>query len=486
MNSLATRIWLLISVPFVIAIFAYLAVTRPFRRDLLLAEAARDARDDVHVMEAAIARGLVDAKDQGADLTALAESIAHGENVVAVGLYGRDADLLGGSAQLAHHPGMDAIARDALAKRVEINRLREDGTPLLEHALPLQKAGKVAVAVVVRDISYVDRLVGAWTRSLVLVGAAFSLTVFLLARPMVRRFLGAPLEQLVRGVEKVSAGDLGVRVEEARKDELGRLAVAFNEMTENLRAARAHLEAQNEARVALEAHLRRLSTLAAAGEMAASLAHEIGSPLGVILGRTRMMAAREGTPEPTRRDLGIVAEQTERITRVVQRLLDVTRPPKQRIEQVDVEGVATDVLAFLAPECKKRGIKTHVVCEGGAALVEASRDQLFQVLFNLCHNAVQAQPEGGRIDVTLTRREADVEIRVADSGPGVAAEVRGRIFDPFVTTKDDAGTGLGLAIVAGLVRELGGHVAVEASEGPTETPSHEHGACFVVTLPRIA
>lgn len=480
MTSLATRIWLLISVPFVVAIFAYLAVTRPFRRDLLLAEAARDARDDVHVMEAAIARGLIDEKDQKADLTALAESVAHGENVVAVGLYGKDATLLGGSAQLAAHPGMDAVARDALARGLEINRLREDGRPLLEHALPLKRAGKVAVAVVLRDISYVDRLVGAWTRSLVLVGAAFSLTVFLLARPMVRRFLGAPLERLVHGVEQVSAGDLAVRVPEGRGDELGRLAVAFNEMTANLQAARARVDEQNEARVALEAHLRRLSTLAAAGEMAASLAHEIGSPLGVILGRTRMMASRDGTPENTRRDLGIVGEQTERITRVVQRLLDVTRPPKQRVERVDVEAVAADVLAFLAPECKKRKIKTELRADGGGGTVQASRDQLFQVLFNLCHNAVQAQPDGGALAVALGRAGADVEIRVRDAGPGVPPELRGRIFDPFVSTKGDAGTGLGLAIVAGLVRELGGHVAVE------DVPSPEHGACFVVTLPGVA
>lgn len=479
MNSLATRIWLLISVPFVVAIFAYLAVTRPFRRDLLLAEAARDARDDVHVMEAAIARGLIDEKDQQADLTALAESVAHGENVVAVGLYGKDAALLAGSAQLAAHPGMDAVARDALAKGMEINRLREDGAPLLEHALPLKRAGKVAVAVVLRDISYVDRLVGAWTRSLVLVGAAFSLTVFLLARPMVRRFLGAPLERLVHGVEQVSAGDLAVRVPDNRKDELGRLAVAFNEMTANLQAARARVDEQNEARVALEGHLRRLSTLAAAGEMAASLAHEIGSPLGVILGRTRMMASREGTPEPTRRDLGIVGEQTERITRVVQRLLDVTRPPKQRIERVPLEAVAADVLAFLAPECKKRKIKTELRVDQEGA-VQASRDQLFQVLFNLCHNAVQAQPDGGALSVSLARTGDDVEIRVRDAGPGVPADLRGRIFDPFVSTKGDAGTGLGLAIVAGLVRELGGHVAVE------DVPSPEHGACFVVTLPGVA
>jgi signal transduction histidine kinase len=229
--------------------------------------------------------------------------------------------------------------------------------------------------------------------------------------------------------------------------------------------------------------MRRLQTLAAAGEVAASMAHEIGSPLNVILGRTRMIGARPDTSEQTRKDLEIVAAQTERITRVVQKLLNISRPSKPKVERVDVSTVVEETLSFVAPECRKRKIEARMQVELDAPThVLADRDQLMQIMFNLCHNAMQAQPSGGSLDVRIARSPEDifqraaVEIDVADAGPGVEPELRGRIFDPFVTTKrSQGGTGLGLAIVDGMVRELGG--SVELDHAP------KGGACFRVKIP---
>jgi signal transduction histidine kinase len=230
--------------------------------------------------------------------------------------------------------------------------------------------------------------------------------------------------------------------------------------------------------------MRQLQTLAAAGEVAASLAHEIGSPLGVILGRTRMIAARSDTSDASRADLEIVAAQTERITRVVQRLVSLSRPPRGKIEEVEVRGVVDETLAFIAPECRKRSIVTSFqVSPEAPPRVRGDRDQLVQIVFNLCHNAIQAQPDGGRIDVQLAAAthgptaEAALVLEVADKGPGVDPALRGRIFDPFVTTKQ-AGTGLGLAIVDGMVRDLGGRVEVDDAEGG--------GARFRVVIPVAA
>jgi signal transduction histidine kinase len=307
--------------------------------------------------------------------------------------------------------------------------------------------------------------------------------MLLLARHLVRRIVEEPLAQVVDGVEKVAAGGLEVHVPDQRRDELGRLAKSFNAMTESLRAARAAAQDESATRAALEARVRHVQTLAAAGEVAASLAHEIGSPLNVILGRARMMAARADTSAATKRDLEIVAEQTERITRVVRKLLEISRPSRGRVEEVDLQSVVDETLAFVAPECKKRGIVTSSRASGGPQRVLADRDQLVQIVFNLCHNAIQAQPGGGRIDVTLERvaeglgGAPNVVLTVTDAGPGVAPEVRGRVFDPFVTTKE-GGTGLGLAIVDGAVRELGGRVEVDDAPGG--------GACFRVTLPAAA
>src|SRR5439155_20658422 len=107
-----------------------------------------------------------------------------------------------------------------------------------------------------------------------------------LSRPLVERVVGRPLGEVVVGVEAVTTGDLAAHVPDARRDELGRLARAFNKMTLSLRESRQRIEDEHQQRSALESRLRQLQTLAAAGEVAASMAHEIGSPLNVILGRT--------------------------------------------------------------------------------------------------------------------------------------------------------------------------------------------------------
>lgn len=476
--NLTQKIWLLITVPFVIAIAAYLVATRPFRRELLVHQASREAHEDVVVMQSAIARGLIGEKS---DLAALVDSIADVESVVGVAVFGPEGELLAASEAVRNDPHLAELAKGALAGRKEVREVVEAPRTLLEHAFPLQNAGRASVAVVVRDITYVDTLVAGWTHSLFLVGIVFVVAMMLVSGTLVRRIVGEPLREVVQGVEQVAAGKLDIAVPDVRNDELGRLARSFNAMTESLRVARVKIDDETATRAALEARMRHLQTLAAAGEVAASLAHEIGSPLGVILGRTRMIAARADTSAASRADLETVAAQTERITRVVQRLVSLSRPPKGKLEDVDVRSVVDETLAFIAPECKKRGISTRAQFDESPPLrIRADRDQLVQIVFNLCHNAMQAQPKGGRIEVRLHRAEVlgvpTIGLDVSDAGPGVDAELRGRIFDPFVTTKrSEGGTGLGLAIVDGMVRELGGRVEVDEADGG--------GALFRVLLP---
>lgn len=474
--TLTQKIWLLVTIPFVVAILAYLAATRPFRRDLLLAEASRDARDDVVVLQTAIDRGLIDEHERVADLIALTEAISKAERVIGVAVFASTGEQVAASTGVQGDPRVPEFAHRALATRGDVREIV--GAERLIHAFLLAKGGREAVAVVVRDVGYIDKIVGSWTRNLLVVGLAFAAVMLLVSGPLVTRFVGVPLNVVVSAVEEVAAGKLEVRVPERRSDELGRLARSFNAMTESLRAARARVEEETENRATLEARMRRLQTLAAAGEVAASLAHEIGSPLNVILGRARMVAARPDSSEATRRDLEIVATQTERITRVMRKLLDISRPPKGRIEPVDLREVVDETLAFVAPECKKRGIQTSsTVAEGISTRMSGDRDQLVQIVFNLVHNAIQAQPSGGSIAVALADVDGGLRLEVRDRGPGVAPELRGRVFDPFVTTKkSEGGTGLGLAIVDGMVRELGGSVEVDDAPGG--------GACFRVIIPR--
>ena len=480
--GLTQKIWLLITAPFVIALVAYVAATRPLRRELLLTEASREIREDVSVMESALSHGVVD--PDNADLVALTNSIANPERVVGVALFAADGKLLAASDGFPKELPAEALAQKALGSGSVSDVTEIDGKTILQHAFRFGAAGPATggAVVVVRDIDYVQDLLWVWNLKLLFVGAVGGLLVLALSRPLVERVVGRPLGEVVGGVEAVTAGDLEAKVPDERRDELGRLARAFNKMTLSLRESRKKIEDEQEQRSALESRLRQLQTLAAAGEVAASMAHEIGSPLNVILGRSRMVRMREGVPPDVASELDTIVAQTERITRIVERFLRVSRPiGAMQVQSVDLAEVAADALALLAPECKKRGIKTELAVDKGFhPRVRADRDQLMQILFNLCHNAVQAQPKGGRIAVNLSASTADgrnaVNIEVSDAGPGVSPEVRGKLFDRFVTTrKDEGGSGLGLAIVDGMVRELGGWVEADDAKGG--------GACFRVRVP---
>ncbi len=140
------------------------------------------------------------------------------------------------------------------------------------------------------------------------------------------------------------------------------------------------------ARVNGERKLQQAQALAAAGQVATSLGHEIGSPLNVIHGRARRAADLPGCPEHLRAELETIARQSERITRVVSRLVSLARPPRPQQADSDLRRVIDDVVAFLGPECRRRGIEPSVVCplEGAArARVALDSDRLFQVVFNL-------------------------------------------------------------------------------------------------------
>lgn len=482
--GLTQKIWLLVTAPFVVALVAYVASTRPLRRELLMTEASREIREDVSVLESALKHGVVD--PDNADLVALTNSIANPERVLGVALFASNGKVLARSDQFPAGLPAELLAQEALTSGTgSVSEVREsDGKTLLEHAFRFGAAGPATggAVVVVRDIDYVHDLLWIWNLKLALVGAVGGLIVLLLSRPLVARVVGRPLGRVVGGVEAVTAGDLEAHVPDQARDELGRLARAFNAMTLSLRESRKRVEEEHAQRSALESRLRQLQTLAAAGEVAASMAHEIGSPLNVILGRARMVRTREGVSPEVGHELDAIVAQTERITRIVERFLRVSRPiGAAHVEPVDLLEVASDTLALLSVECRKRGIKADLAsARGFRPVVRADRDQLMQILFNLCHNAVQAQPNGGRIDVRLSQSgesgRAAVNIDVIDAGPGVDPAMRGKIFDRFVTTRRvEGGSGLGLAIVDGMVRELGGYVEADEAEGG--------GACFRVHVP---
>lgn len=313
------------------------------------------------------------------------------------------------------------------------------------------------------------------------------LVVTALLQWLVTRLVSRPVRRLTEGVRAFGEGRLEHRIHlGGASGELSDVAGEFNRMAESLEQARADLLRGGEERLALARHVRHSEKMAAIGQLAAGLAHEIGAPLHVIRGRADLLARRAARPDPEARDLRIIVEQIDRITGIVRSLLDFTRHREPQMTTVDLAGVVDDVAELLAAEVRRVGVEVHRSVTG-VTTVHGDRDQLQQVVLNLLLNAVQAleQKEGPR---TLTIRAeggavggGGVTLTVSDNGPGIRPEAQERIFEPFYTTKAaGAGTGLGLAVARRIAEEHGGTLTLVPGEpgtsvrftlpAPTEAP----------------
>src|SRR5688572_7613615 len=263
-------------------------------------------------------------------------------------------------------------------------------------------------------------------------------------------------------------------------------------MTFSLRESRAETQRQNQDKLALEQRLGQTEKLATIGQLAAEIAHEVGTPLNVIAGRARSTYKKSDNKDAVEKNATIIAEQTARITRIIQRLLDFARRkvgahPAARLQ---LDELTATTMELLAGQIAKNKVKAQVVRADALPWVAGDADRLQQVLINLVLNAVQAMPDGGRLEVQTSvvhrtrpglgdARPAEfVCVRISDTGSGIPDDIRDKVFDPFYTTKEgQGGTGLGLAVVSGIVKEHDGWIEI------ADPAAAAGGTTFLVFVP---
>ena len=245
----------------------------------------------------------------------------------------------------------------------------------------------------------------------------------------------------------------------------------YQRTAKRLEQSFAALRRQADQILEVEEQLRRADRLSALGELSAELAHEIRNPLGSIRGTAEIL--QDGIDPSDRRHefAQILLREVERLNRVVEQFLDFARPAKVERSFFNPTQVLEEVFSLVERQADKQGVVLEK--RGDAGLVVGDGEPLKQVFLNLVLNAVQAMPEGGRLDVGLQRGPEHVEITFSDTGPGIAPEHLERIFTPFFTTRTD-GIGLGLAITQRLVKKNGGALSVANEPGK--------GTTFVLTL----
>ncbi|MBN1575815.1 MAG: PAS domain S-box protein [Chitinispirillaceae bacterium] len=222
---------------------------------------------------------------------------------------------------------------------------------------------------------------------------------------------------------------------------------------------------------ALEEEMQQTRTMAALGEMSATVAHEIRNPLGAMGMWVALLERDFADDDPRRSTLGKIVEGLSRLNKIVTNLLVFTRPVKPEFRKADMVKIVGEIVDFVRIEIERLDQKITVVNEmrHEAIHVLADPEKINQVLLNLCLNATQAMPEGGTLRVNVADGgKGYVILTVADSGCGIAREDIGKMFDPFYTTKEN-GTGLGLAIVKKFVESHSGYIDIDSvpSKGTT-------------------
>jgi signal transduction histidine kinase len=351
-------------------------------------------------------------------------------------------------------------------------------------AVLVPNAGGAIVAIVRTDDDSAHttpllRLLALYTSLVAL--ALLTATYFALTRLIVR-----PLDALAHAAERVASGARRLAVPRTQVRELGELGQSLNTMTErliaeedNLRKKVDEVELATQRLKETQRQLVRSERLASVGRLAAGLAHEIGNPIAALIGLEDLLLAGGLTPDEQHDFLQRMRRETERVNRILRDLLAFARPSQEDTESRhpgDVEAAVHDTAALVMPHPALRDVDLALDVHADLPRVSLSREQLVQVLLNLVLNAADAAGPGGHIRIEAAPAGEGVRLSVSDDGPGVAAEVQGRLFEPFVTTKEvGKGTGLGLAVCRGLVEAAGGTIDLDASV--------PRGARFVLELP---
>lgn len=377
----------------------------------------------------------------------------------------------------------------AWARGEEVLELEaESGARYWAAAAPLGEAG---VAVFLRSVSEELSLLPGLRRSALIAGLV-ALAVALLLGGFLAARMARPVRGLARASGRLAEGDFAAPLPSSRIREVDQVREAFQSMRQSLSEkirelteANEELAERQERLQALQSELIQRDRMAATGRLVTELAHEIRNPVASVRNCLEIIENRLPPDSDLREFSSMAIEELLRMHRLSEQMLDANRPMDPDAESCRPVEVSERVAELTRAAGKEENLSVTV--EGPRELeVRMGPDALKQVLLNLVENAREALSDSpsageGRVDIIVeaggkARDSGRASVEVRDSGPGIPEEIRSRLFDPFVTTKDEVhGVGLGLFVAQGLVRRHGGSLRAEES-GDT-------GACFVVELP---
>lgn len=376
-------------------------------------------------------------------------------------------------------------------------------------AAPIRFGGTPAgVVLLAISLEGANRLATSLGQQLLFVLVVASVTTVLGLALFTERSINRPIRALLDTMAAVERGDLSAAPVFTRQDEMGRLADGLTNMLHRIReshqentrllerisrfnqelqlrvAEATHelanrneaLRRANELLFDLQRELGRAQRMATMGQLAATIAHEIGTPLNSVSVHLQLLARSPGLTQQDRQRLVTIDGQIQRLVQTVRERLAATRGEARRLEPTDLNELVRSITDLMAPILDAKGIACSVATESVLPKIRVDGHQIQQVVLNLLTNAVDAMPTGGSLRVLTGVAGSTVALWIADSGTGILPEVRERIFQPFFTTKaHGGGTGLGLAICRQIIEAHRGTIEVKDTPGG--------GATFEIRLP---
>lgn len=311
--------------------------------------------------------------------------------------------------------------------------------------------------------------------------------LFVVLHRLTGTFVTGPVRQLLDHTRRLARGELEGEIKGLPHDEIGELGQAFNEMTVSLKHAQDGLRQANEtleerveersrAIEEMQSQLMHAEKLASLGEMVAGIAHEVNNPLTGVLMYASLALKEPDLPEPLRRDLQTIVNETQRCAGIVRGLLEFSRQGHPQKSTETLHRLIDSTLELVSRQPCFAQIEVARKYDPAVTTLNLDGGQIQQVLMNLFLNAAQAMPTGGVLTTATGRRDDDqIFIGISDTGCGIKSEHLAKIFDPFFTTKEHFGTGLGLSVSYGIVKSHGGNIEVVSREG--------EGTTFTIWLP---
>lgn len=279
-----------------------------------------------------------------------------------------------------------------------------------------------------------------------------------------------PIHVITSGLSRLGRGELGKPLD-LRDEEFRDLGDVFDQVSEQLKNA----VGDSRARAQVADLTRRVASL---GRLTAGVAHEVKNPLNAMTIHLELLKQKLASPEPAAaaRHAEVIGTEIRRLDDVVQGFLKFVRPEDVKLAPVKVRSLVTGVLEALAPEAERARVTCEHACQDANLAIEGDETLLRQAFLNLAQNALQAMPDGGKLRIACASgRDGRVEVRVQDTGEGIAPDHLARIFDLYFTTKK-RGSGIGLSVVFRTIQLHNGDIDVESTLGT--------GTTFVIKLPR--